>query len=159
MSFLESAGNVYLYYKIAGMYIASLLFVIIGFVIRHMTTNDKHSKQTTMSLSNISCDPKNCYATGNYSVNDSSYDIPVQYQVADNSKHNVVYYDPNNPSDGTTKKLPGWVGFTFMGIGSLLLLIAIGFTIFAMNSDSSTRGTAGGILFGMNAVSSFTSRN
>ena len=159
MGFLESAGNVYLYYKIAGMYIISIIFIIIGFVIRNIAKNDKHSKETTMSLSNVSCDPRNCNAIGNYSVNGSSYDIPVQYQIKDNSKHNVVYYDPNNPSDGTANKIPSWAGVIFMGIGSLVLLLAIGFTIFAMNSDSSTRATAGGVLFGMNAVSSFSSHN
>jgi len=156
MGFLESAGNVYLYYKIAGMYIVSIVFLIIGFVLINISKKDKHSKKTVMTLSNVSCDPRNCNAIGNYSVNGSSYDIPVQYQVTDNSKHNVVYYDPKNPSDGSTSKIPSWIGFIFMGIGSLVLLIAFGFTIFASSTNSSTRGVAGGFLFGMNAVSSFT---
>ena len=157
MGLLQSAGNFYLYYKIAGMYIVSILFFIIGAITIYYTKNDKHTKETSISLSSLSCDTQNCNAVGNYSVNGSSYDIPVQYSAKDTVSHNTVYYDPKNPSDGTINKLPAWFGFLFMGIGSFMLLIGIGFTIFAMNTNSNTRATAGGFLAGMNAISYATS--
>ena len=110
MGLLQSAGNFYLYYKIAGMYIVSILFFIIGAITIYYTS----------------------------------------------SKH-TVHYDANNRSDATTNKMPTWFGFLFMGIGSLVLMIAIGFTMFAMNTNANTRATAGGFLAGMNAISYATS--
>jgi hypothetical protein len=159
MSLIESAGNFYLYYKIFGMYIVSILFFIIGSITVYYAKKDKHTKETSISLSDVKCDAQNCNATGNYSVGESTYNIPVQYSAKNTVSHNTVYYDPNNPSDGTINKIPTWFGFIFMGIGSLTLMIAIGFTIFAMNTNSSTRATAGGFLAGMNAISAIAPRH
>lgn len=159
MGLLQTAGNFYLYYKIFGMYVVSILFVIIGFFITRFSKNDKHTKQTSISLSSLSCDTQNCNAIGNYSVDGSSYNVPVQYSIKDTVSHNTVYYDPNNPSDGTINKVPSWLGFIFMGIGIFVLFIAIGFTMFAMNTNANTRATAGGFLAGLNALSALAPRH
>ena len=89
----------------------------------------------------------------------SSYNIPVQYSAKDTVSHNTVYYDPNNPSDGTINKLPVWAGYIFMGIGFFVLLAAIGLTVFSMSVSANTRAGAGAVFAGMNALSALAPRH
>ena len=159
MALLQSAGSFYLYYKIFGMYLLSIIFGIVGVFVNRYAKNDKHTKETSISLSSIKCGTEMCHGFGNYSVNGSSYDIPIQYSAKDTISHNTVYYDPSNPSDGTINKIPTWVGYIFMGIGLLLLLAAIGLTIFSASVNSNTRAGMGAAFAGMNAISALAPRH
>jgi uncharacterized membrane protein len=152
MGVLQVAGRGYLMYKIISLYFVSIIFVVLGIVLVNISKSDKRTKTTRVTLSDINCSADSCSATGQYNVNGSSYSTPVQYGAKDTSPHSDIYYDPNKPSDATLSKLPSWVGLSFMGIGTLLLLVAFIMTMFAMNSSANNQATAGGLLAGMNTL-------
>ena len=158
MGVLQVAGRGYLIYKLVSLYLVSIIFVILGIVLVNVAKSDKRTKTTSVTLSDINCSVDSCKAVGKYNVNGSSYSIPVQYGTKDTSPHGDIYYNPNKPSDAALSKLPSWVGLIFMGIGTLLLLVAFIMTMFAMNSSANNQATAGGLLAGMNTLSYLKSK-
>ena len=156
---LKTAGSFYLYYKIAGMYIASIITLIIGAVIYKMAKSDVHTAETPVTLTDNKCDAKDCSAIGHYTVDGTAYDTPVYYGLKDGGSRNKVYYDPNNPKDAILSKLPVYVGYILSGLGLLFLLIAIGLTVFANYASNNAKATVGGLFAASNAISALSSHS
>jgi len=158
MGVLQVAGRGYLIYKIGSLYFISIIFIVIGIVLLKISKSDKRIKSTNVILSDIQCSADSCTASGKYEVNGSSYSTPVQYGTKNTSPHSIIYYDPDRPSDATLSKLPVWVGLSFMGIGTILLLLAFIMTMFALDSSANNQAAAGGLLAGMNTLSYLQSK-
>lgn len=154
---LKTAGKFYLYYKIAGMYFASLVTLIIGVVIYKIAKNDIHTAETSVTLTDTKCDKKDCTAIAHYTVDGTAYDTPVYYGLKDGGSRNKVYYDPANPKDAIMSKLPVYIGYILSGLALLFLLMAIGLTVFARYASNNAKATAGGFFAFSNTVSALSS--
>ena len=105
--------------------VVGIIFFIVGiFVAKH---NSRHTEYINADIIAIQlCTTKNCTVTVGYNVNGKRYTATVNTNspnVTLNSSMGI-YYDPNNPSDVTLTPLPKWLGYTFIGIGITLPIIA-----------------------------------
>ena len=154
---LKTAGSFYLYYKIAGMYIVSIMFIVVSIFAYRFAKSDVHTAETPVTLTDNKCDSKDCSAIGHYTVDGTAYDTPVYYGLKDGGSRNKVYYDPENPKDAILSKFPVFIAYIFSALAVCLLMSAIGLTVFATYASNNAKATVGGGFAFMNTVSALSS--
>ena len=143
--------------------VVALCFCIFGWMM--VLSKDKHTTKTSGILSDVNCSANTCTATALYGTSDASSPSPAPYQFTSSwgpgktdGQTVDVYYDPANPSDASTGPVPKWLGWSFIGIATLLVLCSILFMKFFSGLSNQGKAVVGG-LEAASDISSFFSKN
>ena len=143
--------------------VVAMCFCIFGWVT--VLAKDKHTAKTSGILSNVNCSANTCTATALYGMAGAPAPSPAPYQFTStwgsgmtDGKTVDVYYDPANPSDASAGPAPKWLGWTFIGIATLLILCSFLFMSFFSGLSNQGKAVVGG-LQAASDVSSFFRKN
>ena len=143
--------------------VVALCFCVFGWIT--VMAKDKHTVKTTGILSNVNCSSNTCTATALYGNSGAPSPSPAPYHFMStwgpgvtNGKTVDVYYDPANPSDASGGPVPKWLGWTFIGVATLIILCSILFMKFFSGLSNQGKAVVGG-LEAASDVSSFFSKN
>lgn len=143
--------------------VVAICFCIFGLIT--VTAKDKHTTKTTGILSNVNCSSNTCSATALYSLSGAPSPSPAPYQFTStwgagmtNGRTVDVYYDPANPSDASAGPVPKWLGWSFMGVATLILLCSYLFMKFFSGLSNQGKAVVGG-LEATSDVMSFLKKN
>jgi hypothetical protein len=143
--------------------VVAMCFCIFGWVT--VLAKDKHTAKTSGILSNVNCSANTCTATALYGMAGAPAPSPAPYQFTStwgsgmtDGKTVDVYYDPANPSDASAGPVPKWLGWTFIGIATLLILCSFLFMSFFSGLSNQGKAVVGG-LQAASDVSSFFRKN
>ena len=91
---------------------------------------------------------------GEYNIGGKVYAVSGQTdQIYNKGQAITVYYDPANPGSGILKPVPKWMGWSLIGIASLISCCAVGFAIFFSQLSNTGKATVGGLQAAGNALS------
>ena len=142
--------------------VVAICFCIFGWIT--VTAKDKHTAKTTGILSNVNCSANTCTATALYGMtgSPSPSPSPAPYQFTSTwgagmteGKTVDVYYDPANPSDASAGPVPKWLGWTFIGVATLLILFSILFMKFFSGLSNQGKAAVGGLEAASDVMSFF----
>ena len=143
--------------------VVAICFCIFGWIT--VLAKDKHTAKTSGILSNVNCSANTCTATALYGMSGSPSPSPAPYQFTTTwgagmteGKTVDVYYDPANPSDASTGPVPKWLGWTFIGCATFLILCSFLFMKFFSGLSNQGKAVVGG-LQAASDISSFFRKN
>lgn len=143
--------------------VVAICFCIFGWIT--VTAKDKHTAKTTGVLSSVKCSSNICSATALYGPAGAPAPSPAPYRFtstwgadATEGKTVDVYYDPANPSDASVGPVPKWLGWTFIGVATLILLFSYLFMKFFSGLSNQGKAVVGG-LEATSDVMSFLKKN
>ena len=129
--------------------VVAICFCIFGWIT--VMAKDKHTVKTTGILSNVNCSANTCTATALYGMTGSPSPSPAPYQLTSTWGPGVtegktvdVYYDPANPSDASPGPVPKWLGWTFIGVATLIILFSFLFMKFFSGLSNQGKAVVGG---------------
>lgn len=127
-------GRAYAIYSAIGGTLLLLIFLFVGIWLVRMH-RDK-TKSTTGTVLKSNCDSSNnkCIVQIEYTVNNRKYTVNYESSSIVNTGQNVkVYYDPTNPNNfvaGSTNKALGWIFIGIAIVGIILAWASLIFTLF-----------------------------
>ena len=143
--------------------VVAICFCIFGWIT--VMAKDKHTAKTSGILSNVNCSANTCTATALYGMSGSPSPSPAPYQFTSTWGAGMtegetvdVYYDPANPSDASAGPVPKWLGWTFIGVATLLILCSFLFMTFFSRLSNQGKAVVGG-LQAASDISSFFRKN
>lgn len=145
--------------------VVAMCFCICGWMT--VLAKDKHTAKTSGILSNVNCSANTCTATASYGMSGSPSPSPspAPYNFTStwgagmtDGKTVNVYYDPANPSDASVGPVPKLLGWTFIGVATLLILFSFLFMKFFSGLSNQGKAVVGGFEAASD-VSSFFSKN
>ena len=145
--------------------VVAICFCIFGLIT--VTTKDNRTAKTSGILSNVNCSANTCTATALYGMSESPSPSPspAPYQFTSTWGAGVtegktvdVYYDPANPSDASAGPVPKWLGWTFIGVATLIFLFSFLFMKFFSGLSNQGKAVVGGFQAASD-VSSFFRKN
>lgn len=149
--------------------VVAICFCICGW--STVLAKDNHTAKTSGILSDVNCSAERCAATALYelsgasSPSPSSSPAPAPYKLtatwplgAKNGDIVDVYYNPANPTDASAGPVPKWLGWTAIGVATLLILCSFLFMKFFSGLSNQGKAMVGGFQAAQN-VSSFFRRN
>jgi hypothetical protein len=130
--------------------VVAICFCVFGWVT--VLSKDKHTAKTSGILSDASCSANTCTATALYGLTGVPSPSPAPYKFTStwgagmtNGRTVDVYYDPANPRDASAGPVPKWLGWTFIGIATLLVLCSILFMQFFSGLSNQGKAVVGGL--------------
>lgn len=149
------------------VYTGAVVSVVVGLCMclsgGYMIKNpDKHSVKTTGTIKEvIQKDSGTWEITAVYSVNNKQYTISTLLYGPSFTKDQsvVIWYDPDNPQDGSTAGGPKWMGWAFIGAASLIILFGVGFAYFFSKLGNKGKAVVGGLQAASDTWALFGSRD
>lgn len=130
--------------------VVAICFCIFGWVI--VLKKDNHTTKTSGILSDVNCSANTCTATALYGLTGAPSPSPAPYKFTStwgagmtNGRTVDVYYDPTNPSDASVGPVPKWLGWTFIGIATLLVVCSVLFMKFFSGLSNQGKAVVGGL--------------
>lgn len=140
----------------------SIIMCICGWLI--VLKKEVHTSKTSGTLSDVNCSSNVCTATALYNTSAGSPSpAPYNFQgtwPANSTDGQIVdvYYNPSNPTDASQGPVPKGMGWAFIGIATIVIILAMLFMSFFSGLSNQGKAVVGGLEAAGN-ISSFFKRN
>ena len=127
-------GKAYAIFSAIGGTLLLLIFLFIGIWLVRMHRDKTASTSGTVIKSTCNSSNNKCIVEVEYTVNNKKYTLNYESSTIVNKGQTVkVYYDPKNPNNfvtGSTNKVLGWIFIGIAIIGIILAWASLIFTLF-----------------------------